>query len=390
METAAKAAPRAVGQQRAVRSAALARPRVFVTDASYPHALAAIRSLGEAGYAVTAAESENVPAYQVVGFWSRYCTKRERYPDPRRDPKATADALARHFLRNDYDVVLPVGLEMTSLFVDYRFTLDVPAMLPPTDAFDVAADKRRTFTLAESLGIPVPRTVAFEQWEDMPVPLVFKHIRKGAVVAASAAEAKRIASSLEAEREQYVIQEYIPGRNGFGYFGFFVDGVEAAHFMHERLLQIPKEGGPSVVSRSVQNPELRDLGKTLLESLHWNGVAMVEFKRSDRDGKLYLMEINPKLWGSLDLAIQSGCDFPRWIADAIAKGERPHNPAFKANVTYQAVIPNALKCFLKYPEFRMQFLRNITSRNVRTDVRVNDPLPALAGLLSMAASVVSR
>ncbi|MBV9270926.1 MAG: ATP-grasp domain-containing protein [Candidatus Eremiobacteraeota bacterium] len=367
-----------------------ARPRVFVTDASYPHALAAIRALGKAGFAVTAAERENVPAYEVVGFWSRYCSGRVRYPDPRGDDQRTAAALAQHFAAAEYDVVLPVGLEMTSLFVRHRDALDAPVMLPADDAFAVAADKRRTFALAESLGMPVPRTVPLEAWREIPLPVVFKHLRKGASIAVTATEAERIATSLQKKRDEYVVQEFIPGENGFGYFGFFENGVEQAYFMHERLMQIPKEGGPSVVARSVRDEELHRLGKTLLETLRWNGVAMVEFKRSDRDGRFYLMEVNPKFWGSLDLAIQSGCNFPAWVADAVLHREPLRFFGYDENLTYQFVIPNGLKCFLRYPDFRKRFLHNAVSKDVRTDMRLDDPFPAAAGLFSMAMNAVTQ
>ena len=45
--------------------------------------------------------------------------------------------------------------------------------------------------------------------------------------------------------------------------------------------------------------------------LKWHGVAMVEFKKKFLTNKLYLMEINPKFWGSHDLAIASGINFAK-------------------------------------------------------------------------------
>jgi len=60
----------------------------------------------------------------------------------------------------------------------------------------------------------------------------------------------------------------------------------------------------------------------LLTSLNWHGVAMVEFKRDNRDGSLRLMEINARFWGSLQLAIDAGVDFPRLLVE-IAQGRHP-------------------------------------------------------------------
>ncbi len=54
----------------------------------------------------------------------------------------------------------------------------------------------------------------------------------------------------------------------------------------------------------------------LLERLGWSGVAMVEYKKDLRQGDYVLMEINGRFWGSLQLAIDAGVDFPRMLADA--------------------------------------------------------------------------
>jgi len=48
---------------------------------------------------------------------------------------------------------------------------------------------------------------------------------------------------------------------------------------------------------------------------------MVEFKRSARTGRGYLMEVNGRLWGSLQLAVDAGVDFPVLLVRT-ALGER--------------------------------------------------------------------
>jgi len=57
---------------------------------------------------------------------------------------------------------------------------------------------------------------------------------------------------------------------------------------------------------------------------------MVEF-RAQVDGRFYLKEINPRLWGSLALAIDAGVDFPLGLL-GIAKGEPvPPQPRYRRN-----------------------------------------------------------
>lgn len=361
---------------------------VFVTDASYPNGLAAVRSLGRAGFDVTAGEKRDVPAPARLAFWSRHCRDRVTYPDLRTKETEAAELLERHFREKAYAAAIPVGLDSTEFFVRHAARLGVATLLPSERAFRIASNKRLTFEHARETGIPVPQTDSVARWTEFRPPLVLKHVRSGAVIARTPDEAAARIGELNGSRSDYLVQEYVEGRNGYGYFGFFWHGKEVAYFMHERLVQFPKEGGPSVLARSIHDERLRHLGKTLLESLGWHGVAMVEFKRSDRDGELYLMEINPKLWGSLDLAIASGADFPAWIVRAITDGSFPEAGRYEVGVTYQWLIPHGLKTFVRYPELRARFAHNLVRGDVRTDVRFNDPFPTIAGLVAMGWNAV--
>ncbi len=49
---------------------------------------------------------------------------------------------------------------------------------------------------------------------------------------------------------------------------------------------------------------------------------MIEYKLDAATGTPYLMEVNGRFWGSLQLAIDSGVDFPTLLIEA-AMGERP-------------------------------------------------------------------
>jgi predicted ATP-grasp superfamily ATP-dependent carboligase len=88
----------------------------------------------------------------------------------------------------------------------------------------------------------------------------------------------------------------------------------------------------SVYSESVPlDPQLVDRGLRLLRDLGWQGVAMLEFKTDSRTGRPYLMEINGRLWGSLQLAVDAGVDFPALLVSC-ALGERPARPSYRVGV----------------------------------------------------------
>src|SRR5690606_2853052 len=63
------------------------------------------------------------------------------------------------------------------------------------------------------------------------------------------------------------------------------------------------------------DPQLLDRCVELLRRFNWEGVAMIECKVSAATGIPYIMEINGRFWGSLQLAIDAGVDFPRLLVE---------------------------------------------------------------------------
>ena len=115
-----------------------------------------------------------------------------------------------------------------------------------------------------------------------------------------------------------LLQERIVGP-GIGVFACYRQGRPVALFSHRRLREQPPWGGVSVLCESAPlDPVARDFAIRLLDEIGWQGVAMVEFKQDLRDGLPKLMEINGRFWGSLQLAIDAGVDFPALLLKASA------------------------------------------------------------------------
>ncbi len=72
----------------------------------------------------------------------------------------------------------------------------------------------------------------------------------------------------------------------------------------------PPLGGDSVLRQSIAIP--RDIGpqaEALVREINLEGYSEVEFRR-DAAGVPYLMEINPRLSASVEVAVRAGVDFP--------------------------------------------------------------------------------
>ena len=112
-----------------------------------------------------------------------------------------------------------------------------------------------------------------------------------------------------------LLQERVVGP-GVGIFLLIWDGVLRATFAHRRLREKPPSGGVSVYRESIAaDPALVERSRQLLAHFGWQGVAMVEYKVDERTGIPVLMEINGRFWGSLQLAVDAGVDFPRLLID---------------------------------------------------------------------------
>ncbi|HYX82065.1 MAG TPA: ATP-grasp domain-containing protein, partial [Gemmatimonadales bacterium] len=119
----------------------------------------------------------------------------------------------------------------------------------------------------------------------------------------------------------------VPGQ-GKGLFALCDHGRIVACSAHERLRDVRPSGSGSSVRRSIPvSPQLGHIAERLLGDFAWHGPAMLEF-RDDGLHPPWLIEVNGRFWGSLQLAITAGTDFPRlWVqtlrGEPVANGTTP-------------------------------------------------------------------
>ncbi|MFW9975140.1 MAG: ATP-grasp domain-containing protein [Candidatus Thorarchaeota archaeon] len=287
---------------------------VLLTDGSFKHTLAAVRSLGIKGIDSTVVDS----SIFAQSFYSAFCKRRYIIPTPSKSPKKYILHLRRILEKHTHNVLLPIGWESNYYISTYRHQLEPLVSIPLADhdKMVIAANKDKTVKFASQIGVNTPKTFYPQTLEDIveiaknhEFPLVIKSSVDAGYIfyAQSRDDLQKYFIKMKSLRP--IVQEYIQGY-GCGYFALYKDGKCLAQFMHRRLREYPISGGPSVAAEAYYSKDLQEQGKKLLDGLNWTGVAMVEFKRDMNDGKYKLMEINPKFWGSLELAIASGVDFP--------------------------------------------------------------------------------
>jgi len=297
--------------------------RVVVTDGETRVALAAARSLGRARHAVCVTAGRQ-PSLAAV---SRFVSHRAELPSVTTDPVGAVERLAALVSDWGADVVIPVtDATMGAVLRQCGPRIGRAVVAGPSpEAYEALSDKVRLLERACSLGVAVPRTVEAHSPPELAAaadavgyPCVLKPHRSwvtaGAMFATGGVRVAEtpagLAGGFPEAAYPILVQERIDGP-GEGIFLLMDDGRPTAAFAHRRLREKPPSGGVSTYRESIRPPaDLLDAAERLLTDVGWRGVAMVEFKRSARSGRGHLMEVNGRLWGSLQLAIDAGVDFP--------------------------------------------------------------------------------
>ncbi|MFC2154233.1 hypothetical protein ACFLRC_01985 [Candidatus Altiarchaeota archaeon] len=76
---------------------------VLITDGESHVTLAAVRSLGRGGLEVTSGS----PFEHAMSFYSKYCSHRFVYPNPREREGDFVDKLEKELEKEDYEVLFP-------------------------------------------------------------------------------------------------------------------------------------------------------------------------------------------------------------------------------------------------------------------------------------------
>lgn len=324
---------------------------MLVTDGEQRAALAAVRALGQAGHSITVCASRA----NSLAAASRYCRREIIVPSALDAPEEFAAAVMRMAKELSADLILPISEPAVLALLPHRARISALLPMPSLDAFNAICDKSLVLAAAERQGLTVPRQVLLQSPDEADAhdwsgrfPLVIKPIRSVVGVAAGAVEtmdAARAKTSVSyaADREELrarlaqldraaypvMVQERIIGP-GFAISLLLWDGELRAAFAHRRLREKPPSGGVSVLREGIAlDDELTRKAFALLREFNWQGVAMVEFKMQQATGVPYVMEINGRLWGSLQLAIDAGVDFPNLLLACALNVPRPPQLSYR-------------------------------------------------------------
>ena len=296
----------------------------MILDASARQSLVTVRSLGRRNLTVAELDtSRHAPA-----FSSRWCTQ-GFVSSGAHGTDAYLSDLEQVLDRTEARILIPAHDGTIALLRRHRAQLErrVRIALANETAMTIAVNKEQTLAIAKRLGIAVPPSVSVGSADD--VSRALKDVGLPAVVKPSESwigaegQGTRVVSRLVTTPEEAVravsehtrfggvtlFQPFIPGRREAVSF-LYANGEVYARFAQWAKRTNPPLGGDSVLRQSIAVPaDTGDQAERLVREIDLDGYSEVEFRR-DRNGVPYLMEINPRLSASVEMAVRSGVDFP--------------------------------------------------------------------------------
>lgn len=314
----------------------------LILDAKLRQSLVTVRSLGSRGIRVAALEvATNLQkAKSVPTFSSRWCRRSGIIPSYEQNTEPFLDYL-RQFVDTIGAKVLITSSDGTlAVLREHRaeFNRKTRVALANEAALAIAVNKDKTFEIAEQLGIGVPKGVTVvsvsevaEAIRDIGLPAVVKPVeswlwgeqqgvRLISALVTTPDEARLAVENLTQFGGTVQFQQFLPGKREAVSF-LYAHGTMYARFAQWAKRTQPPLGGTSVYRQSVAIPhDIGDQAERLVREIDLDGYSEVEFRRGS-DGKAYLMEINPRLSASVEVAVRAGVDFP-FLLYQWALGER--------------------------------------------------------------------
>ena len=301
-------------------------PGAVVIGSDYK-CLGVVRSLGRQGIRVWVLRDDH-----ALATWSRYAERSLPWPASGEGEQVSyLLTLARRYALGGW-ALFPGDDETAALLARNSDRLGETyrvSVLTPWARLRSAYDKRLTYRLAAEVGVDHPRTRYPGGREDVLAydggfPAILKPATRAEpnrFTTAKAWPADDLATLVArydeactlVERSLVMIQEVIPGdgRDQLSYAALCDDGEPVVSLVARRLRQWPADfGRASTYVETIDDPEVEATAGRLLAALHFDGLVEVEFKRDRRDGRLKLLDVNPRIWGWHTLGRRAGVDFP--------------------------------------------------------------------------------
>jgi predicted ATP-grasp superfamily ATP-dependent carboligase len=341
---------------------------------------------------------------KIYGNFTRLCEVRNA-PNSQEQPQELADFLLRAASDLNGAIIFPTRDADVLFLHGFRAELEniYRLAIPPRDVLFRVIDKAKLADIADEAGVSIPATAVVRgrsklvsAAERTGFPCVIKPLRsidwrqgdnwnlvgrRKAFRADSLLELEQHYDRVSRAHPEILLQEWIPGATDqIVVWGGHVSRGEklSAFFTARKILQSPEVFGTGCVVESELLPELAEPSVRLCRALGYEGIAEIEFKRDARDGKLKLIELNPRHWDWHQLGAASNVNLT-WITYCDLAG-LPVNrvtPRYRSArwVAEDSLLICTLSGLFDRTVSLSQALRSLIGKRMYGTFAWNDPLP---------------
>lgn len=235
----------------------------------------------------------------------------------------------KSFLReHPMDVLLTINEEEIDFIIrnadeELRSMVRLPEM-PSEEMFRIASSKVLLGSFMEEHNIPYPRSVCVDLSDpaglnavkDLRFPVIIKPDKGWGGIGMIVFEShSRLVDHLKRHpmtQPRLLVQEFLTGSD-HGCAVYCEKGKVLYSTIQEKIPVEPYLFGASKAVVFRKDPEVEDIARQLMEALTWNGIAQIDVFEDQERGGYYVLEINPRYWGTLYGSLRSGLNFPEII-----------------------------------------------------------------------------
>lgn len=376
---------------------------ILLTDDAFYSVLAAARALRAAGYAPWLAVYES----GTYAARSRATAGTVPVPNPSLDSEGFVRELATAATKLSAAAVLPTAEHDLIILAgrDADFA-GIPLGTPSPESVELATDKALLPKLAAGAGLRTPPTKKVDRGDieglrTFGLPAIIKPLRSR-IRHPDGTMSPRSSYYLSSEQvqvapdkfpdEESLVQQYISGTL------YSVSGVswagELICALHQESIRIWPEraGGSAYAITTPPDVKLEQGVSRLLQAIGWSGPFQAQFLRSP-DGEYYLIDLNPRIYGSLALAVGAGLNLPAiWVN--LLLGRRPQVNGYRVGVRFRQEdkdIRVLTRALLAGGKERRHALQAFVPRRgtVHAIASLRDPMPLLTSVVRGATHVGS-
>jgi D-aspartate ligase len=303
--------------------------KAVILGCNYYIGLSTIRCLGIHGIHTVAVDYSNQDNY---GADSKYCSERILAPYYKENPQEFINLLRDYASKQTVPpVLIPCHDSYVEIIDQHLDELKQFFLIPQTEQglWSKVMDKEALHRLAVEKGVPVPETVRlneenfFEKIETiLTYPCIVKptdspsfvaKFRKKIFMVHNKKELEEALEKAKQADEEVIVQRIIPGFDDHMYTfdAYLNQDSKVTHWVTcQKFRQFPINFGASVYTGQRYVPELYDIGANFLEEIGYKGFAEIEFKKDEKTGKYYLIEINARITNLNNLLYKVGVNFP--------------------------------------------------------------------------------